>query len=357
MKLYPFTKSFNLFVAVVTTIFFLTACNKDLTLNPDGNSVGTLKNTTTGVCLPVNINGIYKVDSILTKDNYVDIQVNVIIAGNFNIKSDTVNGYSFKKLGTVGTGLNTIRLYASGKPINTGSNTFTINYGLTNCSFTITVFDAGAGTSLYTLGGSPGNCSTSSINGNYVVGQATTAVNSVEMTVNVTAIGTYIITGTVVNGVSFNASGVFTNPGIQSIFLTATGIPTTAGLFNYVVTNATTTCNFSITYTVTITNAIFSLSGAPNNCTGAVVSGIYTAGIALTTTNMAIINVNVTSPGIYTIATTTVNGIRFSAYGTFNITGLQQINLIGTGTPTIAGIFNLPVIGNGNTCSISVICN
>lgn len=237
----------TLLIAVFAAIIFLPACQKALDGNPSGISIGTLKDTATGACLPVTVNGIFKVDSVLNNDNYVDVKVNVVIAGTFDVKSDTVNGYSFKKTGTIGTGLGTIRLYASGKPLATGVNTFTITYGLTSCSFSITVYDAGAGTALYTLGGSPGNCSVSSINGTYVVGQAMTAANKVEMSVYVATPGTYIITGTFINGVSFNGGGVFTNPGVQNIFLAANGNPIAAGLFYYPVTNSTTSCNFSIT--------------------------------------------------------------------------------------------------------------
>lgn len=345
--------TFSFFIAVI----FLAACTKTSDVNPEGTSVGILKVGPTGECFPVTAKGIFITDSTLTNDNYVDIQVDVTIGGKFDIKTDTVNGYMFKKSGTLGTGLNTIRLYASGKPISTGVNTFYITYGLNSGSFSITVYDAGAGTALYTLGGSPNNCSVSAINGNYIVGQAMTPSNTAEMTVNVTTIGTYKITGTVVNGVSFDTSGVFTNPGIQNIVLKANGTPVNAGTFNYPVTNITTSCNFPVTYTATITNAAFALSGSPNNCAGAVLNGTYTAGTALTSANFARIYVNVTSPGVYSISTNTVNGISFSATGTFNITGQAQINLMGTGTPTAAGAYNYITSGGGNSCGISVTCN
>ncbi len=344
----------SLITAFLALILFVTACKKND--DPGGASTGKLLSAITGDCTPVTVNGIFKVDSVLTDDNYVDVKIDVAIGGSFTIKSDSLNGYSFKKTGTVGTGVNTIRLYASGKPLATGTNTFTIVYGGTACNFSITVFGAGGGfgTALYTLGGSPGNCSVSAITGNYIVGQAMTAVNKVEMTVNVNGPGTYNIATAVINGVTFSASGIFTNPGIQNIFLSASGIPTSAGTFNYPVTNGATNCNFSITCNTVITSATYALSGAPGNCTAAVVNGTYTAGTALTASNTAVINVNVTSPGIYNIATTTVNGISFSASGTFNITGPQQVTLIGTGTPAMAGPFNYPVSGAANTCGISV---
>lgn len=341
-------------LSAIAGFLLFSSCKK--TDDPTGVSVGTFKDSTNGDCLRYVTNGIYVVDSVLTNNNYVDVEIEVTMGGTFEIKSDTINGFSFYKKGTVGKGLNRIRLYASGKPVTAGVNTFTIIYGLSICSFDITVFTGGsAGSAQFTLGGSPGNCSVNAINGNYLVGQALTASNTVETTVNVTTIGTYNITGTSVNGVSFNASGTFTNPGLQNIFLTATGTPATAGTFTHPVSNNTTTCSFPITYTSTITNANFSLSGSPGNCTGAVINGTYTAGTVLNATNEAVIYVNVTSPGVYSISTPTVNGISFSAAGTFNITGLRQLALKGTGTPAVAGTFNYAVSGNASTCTISVI--
>ena len=341
-------------IVLFTTVFLFTACIKNT--DPGGDSTGSLQSTNTGNCTPATIHGLFIVDSTLTSENYVDILVNVSVGGSFNIKSDSVNGYSFKKSGTISAGTNTVRLYAAGKPVATGVNNFTIVYGTTVCSFSITVFAAsgGLGTALYSLGGSPGNCSVSNIAGNYVTGLAMTSNNKIEMTVNVNTVGTYVINTPTVNGITFNASDTFKNPGVQNIFLKASGTPVAAGMFNYPVTNGATNCNFSITYTTVITNATFALSGSPGNCTGAAVNGTYTAGTALTASNTVVINVNVTSPGNYVIATTTVNGISFSATGTFNITGPRQVTLNGSGTPTVAGLYNYPLTGGGNTCMFSV---
>lgn len=343
-----------LVTAVFAISIFLTSCVKNT--DPAGVSAGTLQSAISGNCNPVVVNGIFMVDSVLTSNNYVDVQVNVTVGGSFEIKSDSINGYSFKKSGTVSIGLNTIRLYASGKPLATGTNTFTVVYGGTACSFTITVFAAGGGfgTALYTLGGSPGSCSVSNITGNYVVGLAMTPANKVEMTVNVSGTGTYNIPGVAVNGITFSANGTFTNPGIQNIFLSASGTPSGPGIFTYPVTNGATNCNFSVTYNTVITNATYALSGAPGSCTAAQVNGTYTALTPLTASNTVDIFVNVTSPGIYNISTTTVNGISFSASGTFNITGSRLVTLTGSGTPTMAGPVNLQVSGSGNPCGISL---
>ena len=79
----------------------------------------------------------------------MDVQVNVSNPGTFDIKSDTVNGFSFRKAGSVVFGLNTIRPYAAGKPIAAGTSTFTIKYGSSTCTFDITVLPPGSSASLY----------------------------------------------------------------------------------------------------------------------------------------------------------------------------------------------------------------
>lgn len=241
------------FAAIVISVLIVFAsCQKQLDFEAGGISIGSLQSSATGDCSPILVNGVFKVDSILTNDNYVDVKVDVSIQGSFEIKSDTINGYSFSKSGTIGVGMNTIRLYASGKPLAEGVNTFTISYGATICSFSITVFNATVGGAVFTLGGSPGNCSISSTNGVYQAGQAMTAANTVEMTVNVTTVGAYSVTGTVVNGVSFGASGVFINPGVQNIFLAASGTPVLSGPFDFPVTNSATSCDFPITFSGTV---------------------------------------------------------------------------------------------------------
>jgi len=344
----------RIIIAAVIALLFVSSCKK--VDDPTGISAGTLKDTTTGACLPVVVNGIFMVDSVLTNDNYVDVQANVSVGGSFEIRSDSVNGYSFHKSGTLSSGLNVIRLYASGKPLATGVNTFHITYGLSSCSFNITVYTtgSGSGTALYTLGGSPGNCSITSLTGNYVVGQAMTAANKVEMTVNVTTPGTYSITGAIINGVSFNANGVFTNPGVQNIFLSATGTPVAAGSFTYPVTNTTTSCNFQVIF-ITATPAVYTLGGSPGNCTGVVLAGTYMAGTSTSAANMARVDVNVTSTGSYSLTTTTVNNIQFSASGNFTLTGPQTVTLTAnTAIPAAQGTFNYPITGAGTSCTFPV---
>ena len=316
-------------IAVAALVTF-TACQKELNFDNGGVSFGSLKSAATGDCLPSTLYGIYKKDSVLTTDNYIDVQVGVLIPGTFDIRSDTVNGYSFSKTGNVGSGLNTIRLYANGKPVASGTNTFTIRYDSSVCTFSVTVIASTAGGAIYTFGGAPGTCSNGGVPpaGTYSAGVAMTASNIVTMSVNVTSIGTYSLT-TTANGVTFSSGGIFNNPGVQSIVFTASGTPSaTPNTYTYPVTNGSSNCSFTITYTPSGSAAVYTLSGAPGSCTPATVHGTYTAGTALTTANNIDVEVNVITSGTYTLSTDLQNGMRFTASGTFSSTGLKTVTLL-----------------------------
>lgn len=315
-----------------------------------GISVGSLKKTSGGDCLPVTVNGIFKVDNELNNNSYVDVQVSVTNAGTFTISTDTINGYSFNRTGGVGTGLHTLRLYASGKPLAAGTNTFTVKYGTSVCTFSVSVSGGTTVPASYSLGGSPGTCTGFTLAGTYIAGTPLTSANTVTLSVNVTAIGAYTISTTSVNGIVFSASGQFTTTGPQNVTLTGSGTPAAAGTFPVSV-NGSSGCSFSLNCT---SPGVYTLGGAGSNCTGVVLSGSYIAGIALTAANTAVIDVDVTVAGSYSISTTTVNGIKFSAAGSFTVTGPQTLTLTGSGTPAAAGVFNFPVTGGSSTCSLSV---
>ena len=86
------------------------------------------------------------------------------------------------------------------------------------------------------------SCSTASV-GILKVG---TSVSGVTQTITATvgAVGTYSISTTTVNGVTFAGSGTFAGTGAQIIVLTATGTPTAKGSNTFSL-NTTPNCNFS----------------------------------------------------------------------------------------------------------------
>ncbi len=101
---------------------------------------------------------------------------------------------------------------------------------------------------------------------------------------------------------------------------------------------------------------VFSLLGTPGVCTNFAVNGNYYVGVATDTNNTVEVTANVTTTGSYSLVTTIVGGISFSAAGVFTDTGYQPVILKCSGTPDSVGIYNLGIVGDsGCTFSVQVI--
>ena len=182
---------------------------------------------------------------------------------------------------------------------------------------------------------------------------AANSSNTATIQVNVATAGTYAISTTDVDGITFSASGNFSATGSQTITLSANGTPTAAGTFQIPITAGSSNCSFQL-IVVTGTPAVYALNGAPDTCTGATADGTYAIGTALTSSNTATIQVNVTTPGTYSITTTATNGITFTGSGIFSSTGIQSVVLIGHGTPTVAGDNTIPITVGASSCTFVV---
>ena len=208
------------------------------------------------------------------------------------------------------------------------------------------------GNAIYTLDGGTGACTNAAVSGTYTAGTILSAANTITLQVEVDSIGTYIVSSSSANGIVFNGTGAFTALGPQTITLRGSGTPTDAGTFTFLL--GTSGCSFSVTVTGAITTpAVFSFNGGTGACPSAIVSGTFTAGTAVTAANTVTVQVNVDSIGIYAVSTSSVNGLSFSASGSFTFTGVQTITLTGAGTPASAGTYDFtPAAG---ACTYSVI--
>lgn len=204
------------------------------------------------------------------------------------------------------------------------------------------------GSAIFSYTGSPDACTDVVVDGNYQVGNSLDKNNIVTLSVNVSVIGNYSIITPAINGITFSGSGIFTTTGIQTIHLTGSGIPISAG--TYSISPGLNGCNFTVTVTGT---ADYSLIESAGNCTSFSIVGAYTVGKILTASNYAKVSVNIISPGNYTISTQQINGISFLASGTFTTTGIQSVQLNGSGTPIASGTFiYTPGV---SSCSITVL--
>jgi hypothetical protein len=302
-------------------------------------------NSASGVCSGAAVAGTYAQGVILAASNTATVQVNVTSTGTYTLATNTVSGITFAATGLfTTTGVQNVVLTGSGTPTATGALVFTPAIGTSQCTFTVNV----AGAATYTMAGVPGNCTGGSVAGAYSINSPLTATNTATVQVNVTAIGSYSLSTNTVSGISFSKSGVFTSTGLQTVVLNGSGTPTASGALVLKPKVGTSECSFTVNVSGP---AMFTYSGGTGNCTGTSVNGTYTAASVLNSNNTVTIQVNVTSIGSYNISTNTANGFKFSKSGTFTTTGLQDVILVGSGTPAVAGTTNLTF---NNGCSFAV---
>ena len=211
-------------------------------VNP--SSTGVLGDSS-GNCQPVTFLGTYAQGIPTTSSNTVGVSVTVTIPGPYTISTNTINGVSFSRSGTFSiAGPQNVILYASGTPTVAGNEVFTLQYGNSQCAFTLPVL----GKSVGTLGSTAGACTSFTPNGTYQQGIAFNTGNTVQVQVNITTPGSYQISTDSVNGVRFSGSGIFPTPGIKNVTLTGNGTPLNMGLQNFSVTFGTDSCGFPIIF-------------------------------------------------------------------------------------------------------------
>lgn len=239
----------------LSIVLLFTACQKELSIESSGTpSSGSLQSDVSGECLPKTVQGIYEAGKALKTDsNYIDVQVNVTTAGNYQVYSDTVNGIFFESKGSFASaGLNTIRLSGAGTPVAPGNHIFTVVYDSTQCLVTVSTLTQGGGTeAIFTLAGAPDVCTNYVLAGDYMEGQAMAPANTVVVNVDVTGLGTYNLTTNLSNGITFSGTGSFIDLGQQTVTLTATGTPGVAGSTNLSITVDGTICSFTVDVTTT----------------------------------------------------------------------------------------------------------
>ena len=335
---------------LVAGLFLVFGCAKEISFETGGSpSAGSLQDDATGDCLPKSVNGTFEAGkALIAASNSITVSVDVTTTGSYTIYTDTVNGYYFRGQGTfTHLGANVVTLRGNGTPFASGINNFVVTYGATSCDIQVTVLPSGAGgPATYTLKSTGGACAISNPTGTYVQNILLNGSNTITLDVDVTAIGTYNISTTAVNGITFAGNGAFLTLGNNTVILTASGTPTTAGANTINVTVGSSTCSFTVTV---VGPAVLTF-----DCSSAQVNGTYQAGSSLNSTNTIDIDVNVTTAGAYSISTVATNGMVFSGSGTLSVGGPTTITLTGSNTPTAAGVTNIPVTFGSATCSVPV---
>ncbi len=259
-------------VLFIGLIAFVSSCFKDHSLENTliNKAKGSLQQDAGKNCLPKIIQGIYEAGTVLTASGFISIDIDVTVAGSYIIESNTVNGYLFKSAGVFEQkGIQTIKLVASGKPTIAGTDNFEISFDGSSCLIQVTVFPKGlGGPAVFTLQGAGSSCTNATVVGSYIVSTPLTAANTVSLTVNVIKIGSYNITTTAVNGISFHGTGIFSTTGPHTILLAGSGTPINNNPTNFSVTDGVSTCTFPVTVTGIVTGVWNFTQGATTTYQG-----------------------------------------------------------------------------------------
>jgi hypothetical protein len=231
-------------VLLVASFSILFSCQRELS---PYDSKGFLLKDSNGNCSQVIVHGVYNKDQQLNDSNYIDVEINISSPGSYNLTTDTVNGYYFNATGTISnTGVVHIKLTGSGKPVIDDTDFFTIKYDTSFCEFAVTVFDTTVHEATFTFEGAPDICANDTVYGSYINNVTLDTNDKVKMNLNVTAVGNYNISTNTVNGYAFSASGTLVSTGLQSVLLTASGIPLQKETDVFTVAAGNSSCNFSV---------------------------------------------------------------------------------------------------------------
>jgi hypothetical protein len=348
-------KLLRFFLLSLIAMSLFNSCQKDTSFEA-GVARGALSKDVNGDCLFITPTGNFQKSVALTANSFIKIEVILSEAGSYNIKTDTVNGYSFSDIGIGYVGLNVLFLKASGKPVNVGIDEFKIKFDGSICKAYVSVGNAPTTTlAAFSFVGAPGTCigATQNPTATFMQGITTNATNWVDIAVNVTTAGTYAInTGAnAVNGVKYSGSGNL-NTGNQTIRLTADGgLPPPTGLsgtYNYSINGSGSSCGFDVVYQSFVASASYTF-----NCGTAFVQGSYVTGTPTTSANSITLPITLTTSGSYNI-TASNNGVTFANSGIL-ATGATSIILFATGTGANTGISIYTITGGGgSSCSVNV---
>lgn len=106
-------------------------------------ATGSVVKDSQNQCSSIALHGTYYSGITLHGDtNYVEVQVNITKIGSYKISTDSQNNMIFSDSGYfAATGVQTIKLKGSGKPILASIVDFTVSFDSSYCSFQVNVLD------------------------------------------------------------------------------------------------------------------------------------------------------------------------------------------------------------------------
>jgi uncharacterized protein (TIGR02145 family) len=269
----------------------------------------------------------------------------VTTPGTYNISTAPVNGVRFSGSGTL-SATGPIVLTASGTPI-LGTAPPTFNTYVTNTvpfgTFTRTIQG-------WTTNGTAVVNSYTRINPTPTIILENPISPTETFSADVATPGSYNLTA-INNGLTFTASGTFTQTGIQNIVFNAVGTAANTGTYTFT-SNTTPAATFQLSYISQTTNGTLIRSIYQGNSQ----TGTLYAGVSAPVTTKVNLDITYTSNGgNYNISTNPVNGVTFSNTGNIiSGPGRQTISLFASGTPIYKGTYTF---NTNTTPSMSITVN
>jgi hypothetical protein len=208
------------------------------------------------------------------------------------------------------------------------------------------------GKAIGSLKSSSGICLPGLIIGSFVKDSALKATDLIELYVDITKKGTWLIKSDTVAGFYFSGSGTVTSTGINTIRIRAFGTPSIAGPNTFTFSFGTSVCKIDVNVNTSApppTAYTFTCGGTTFG------TGVYTENVPVGPQHTVTLNVAVTSPGPWAINIPAVNGISFSGSGTFTSIGNAPVTLTASGTPLLPSppAYNFTAVNGASSCTFS----
>ncbi len=213
----------------------------------------------------------------------------------------------------------------------------------------------------YTLPGTPNSCMSAVLNGSYTATKGLDGSNTVRVLVDVKSPGNYTLTTDTVDNITFSASGVFADTGINIITLQGNGSPDLAQNLTFKLSGSSSNCTIPVSVAPPGVAGTYVLeSDYDHSCALHKITGDAIIDQPLTAANTVALHIYATYAGSYAVSTKTLNGMMFYGTGVLTTTGYQYIYMTGTGTPLAKGTttFLTEIIGphplGGQTCTFDI---
>ena len=136
--MFPFNIRRLVFLINTIILLLFASCSKDYSYE-GGLAKGDILKDSLGNC-SINTHGLFYQNKNLDTSNYLELKIDFSSKGIYSLTTDTVDGFYFSGVNNiVATGVTTVKLKATGKPLLRGSKNFKLKSNFSDCNFFVNV--------------------------------------------------------------------------------------------------------------------------------------------------------------------------------------------------------------------------